>query len=341
MNIGSHYPLWTTLRWTRAYILYFLCIAAVPTVLYSIIGWNELAIPWLPVSLIGTAVAFLVGFRNNATYDRMWEARKVWGAIVNNSRSWGLLVNDYLSVDHAHTQHSEVALAAIRKHLIYRHLAWLTALRYQLRQPRAWEYQDQKSNRDFRRRYQIAVPEWTVPLETEIAPFLAPDEAAQVLAKPQHTVHLLALQSAALRQAHDAGYMDSFRHMEMEKLIMEFVNSQGQCERTKNTPYPRQFASMNRYIVWLLILLLPFAMLSEFEAMGSAYVWLNIPFCALISWVFFTMERIGEATENPFEGGPNDIPITALCRTIEIDLRQMRNETEIPKPLQPVGSLLY
>jgi ion channel-forming bestrophin family protein len=69
-------------------------------------------------------------------------------------------------------------------------------------------------------------------------------------------------------------------------------------------------------------------------------VWLNIPFSLIVAWVFMSLERVGEATENPFEGSANDVPITALSRTIEIDLREMLNEKELPPPLTPVNNIL-
>ena len=82
------------------------------------------------------------------------------------------------------------------------------------------------------------------------------------------------------------------------------------------------------------------APLCEIAKLGDHFVWLTIPFTALVAWVFLMMERIGEATENPFEGSANDVPITALTRTIEIDLREMLNESNIPEPLKPVNNIL-
>ena len=64
------------------------------------------------------------------------------------------------------------------------------------------------------------------------------------------------------------------------------------------------------------------------------FVWFSIPFSALLAWVFHTMEAIGENTENPFEGGPNDVPITDLSRGIEIDIRQLIDDTDIPGPYE-------
>ena len=84
------------LHWTRRDILYLLLLASLPTVLYQVVGWKWLSIPWLPVALIGTAVSFIVAFKNNASYDRSWEARKIWGSIVNTSRAWASSVIGYI-----------------------------------------------------------------------------------------------------------------------------------------------------------------------------------------------------------------------------------------------------
>ena len=91
---------------------------------------------------------------------------------------------------------------------------------------------------------------------------------------------------------------------------------------------------------WIFILLLPFGMLGEFAKMGHHMQWLAIPFCVLISWVFITMEQIGDNSEDPFEGFVNDVPMTALCRTIEIDLREMLGETDLPDKVQAQNGIL-
>lgn len=128
--------------------------------------------------------------------------------------------------------------------------------------------------------------------------------------------------------------------MEMENMLKDFYTQQGKCEGIKNFPYPRQFATLNLYFVWLFLLLLPFGMVGEFEKLGNHLVWLTIPFSTVVSWVFHTMEKIGESTENPFQGGANDVPITNLSRTIEIDLREMLDETAIPPPIEPIKNIL-
>lgn len=81
-------------------------------------------------------------------------------------------------------------------------------------------------------------------------------------------------------------------------------------------------------------------LLNEFAKLGIDYVWLNVPFSTVVNWVFTSIERVAEATENPFEGGANDVPISAMSRTIEIDLREMLDENDIPSALQAQNNIL-
>ncbi|MDX1943050.1 MAG: bestrophin family ion channel [Saprospiraceae bacterium] len=338
MHAGRNYTLKEVLTWTRRDIIKLLIIAAIPTILYELLYWKWMTLPWLPIALIGTAVAFLVGFKNNATYDRLWEARQIWGGIVNSSRTWGIMVKDFITNKHALSPLSGAELLQIHQQMIYRHVAWLTALRFQLREARVWENLKKDYNLEYRNFYSI--PEHETKLEDELTPFLSSEEKAYILSKKNRATQLIGLQSKALRELLEKGLIEDFRHMEMQAILKEFYEHQGKCERIKNFPYPRQFATLNLYFVWLFILLLPFGMLQEFEKLGDHFVWLTVPFSALVSWVFHTMEKIGEATENPFEGTPNDIPMAALSRTIEIDLREMLEETELPEAVKPVNNIL-
>jgi len=337
MHTGKHYKLREVLYWTRREIFGLTVLGTVPTVLYEV--WDiKLTIPWLPIALIGTAVAFIVGFKNNATYGRLWEARQIWGAIINASRSWGIMVTDFVTTKNSTLNDSEDDLKKIHTRLIYRHMGWLTALRFQLREPRAWENLNTSYNAEYRRQYSI--PEHESKLEVELAKFLSEDEIKYVLGKKNRATHLITLQSRELRSLVENGLTDNFRHIEMENMLVNLYDQQGKCERIKNFPYPRQFATINLYFARLFTFLVPFGMLQEFDKLGDHYVWLTIPFTVLVCWVFLSMEKIGEATENPFEGTPNDIPMAALCRTIEIDLREMLDEKDVPPPVGAVNNIL-
>ncbi|RYX83246.1 multidrug transporter [bacterium] len=336
MHTGKHYSLKEVGLWTRHETAIFFVIATVPTVLYVIAGWKWLALPWLPIATVGTAVAFITGFKNNTSYSRLWEARQVWGSIINGSRIWGVLTLDFITMP-ANSAEAE-QIRSIQQRLFYRHLAWITTVRYQLREKRPWENMQAQYNVEYRRNYHV--PEWEGNLEEELKALLDPLELAYILSKKNRATHLLTLQSRELRELVEKGYLTEYRQCQMEERIAEFYNDQGRCERIKNFPYPRQFATLNLFFVWLFIILVPFGMLQEFQKIGGGYVWLTIPSSIIAAWVFHTMDKIGESSENPFEGGPNDVPITSMSRTIEIDLREMLNETDIPAPTQATNNIL-
>jgi putative membrane protein len=115
---------------------------------------------------------------------------------------------------------------------------------------------------------------------------------------------------------------------------------QGKAERIKSFPFPRQYAYFSEIFVGLFILLLPFGLVGEFAKLGESAVWLTIPFSILISWIFDTMEKVGDTSENPFENSLNDVPMSAISRNIEIDLRELLGESELPEPLQAVDGFL-
>jgi putative membrane protein len=326
MHTGRHYSLKEIITWTRRETAVFILVSAVPTALYILADWKWLSLPWPPVAVAGTAVAFMTGFKNNASYARLWEARQIWGSIVNASRTFALFVLDCVPAPEA------------RRHILLRHIAWLTALRYQLREPRAWENMRRSDNVEFQRNYCVA--EWETRAEPQLEGLLDAREYALVLSRRNRANSVLQLQAENLRAVAEAGVPGEMRHLELMRQVASFVDAQGRCERLKNFPYPRQFATVNLYFAWLFILLTPFALLPEFQKLGDRLVWLTIPMSVLIAWIFHTMDKIGESSENPFEGGPNDVPITALSRTIEIDLREMLGERELPPPVAPFNQIL-
>jgi putative membrane protein len=326
------------LRWTRIEIVIFSIIAAIPTILYDVLGYRWIAIPWLPIALIGTAVAFLIGFRNNASYDRLWEARKIWGAIVNSSRTWGIVVKDFVTNDDAKTNITDEELKKIHTRFIYRHIGWLTALRYQLGQKRNWEDSLNSVSNEYKKVFKTFKGD--TDLETELKKYFTESELQYLSEKKNKASQIINIQSSELRKLREKGLIDTLRHLKLQGMLEKFYDQQGQCERIKTFPYPRQFATVNLIFVWLFILLAPAGMLPEFEKLGGRLIWLTIPFCVIVSWVFHTMEKVGESTENPFEGGFNNIPTAAISRTIEIDLRDMLDETELPEPIEPIKNVL-
>jgi putative membrane protein len=329
MNAGRIYSLKDFLVWTRRDIYLIAILTIVPTILYEYFELKWIAIPWVPIALIGTAAAFIVGFKNTQSYNRLWEARQIYGAVVNKSGAWGILVKDFVKADSDENTHQQ---------LIYRHIAWLTVLRYQLRESRNWENTNKSYNKEYAKYF--VVPEKVGKMEDELGKFLSPEEEAYILSKKNRATHIISLQSKHLRELKEKGLIEPLNYIELENMLVSLYEQQGKCERIKNFPYPRQFASINMYFVRLFIIVSPLGMLKEFEKLGDNLVWLTIPFSIVVSWVFSSMEKIGESTENPFEGGANDIPITSMSRNIEIDLRQMLDEKELPPPILPMHDIL-
>jgi len=334
MYIGKRFPFWGTVKWSKKYIFIFFVIDIIPILLFQFLGWQWLAIPWQPIALIGIAVSFYLGFKNNSSYDRLWEARKIWGGIVNASRTFTIMTRDFVTNEYSKQELPENDLKTIHKSIVHRHVAWIKALTYQLRMPKPWEHAD-KVDVELRKAGGIHHDEDHFE---KLKPYLRSDEYEYIMTKGNKASHLMSLQSKEFLKLKLAGQIDNFRHMEIEKMLGEFYSLQGKSERIKNFPFPRQYATVNYIFVWIFLLLLPFGMLNIFIDVDNIYSsWLVLPFTMLVSWVFILMEMIGDYSENPFEGLYNDVPISSMARDIEIDIRQMLDETDLPKPLEPIG----
>jgi len=319
------------LIWLFAYML-------LVTVLYQLVGWHCLSIPWLPVSLIGTAVAFYVGFKNNQSYDRLWEARKIWGGIVNSSRNWGSMIDTYIQNKNL----SDAEIKLIKSQLIYRHIAWLYTLREQLLIPTPWEHVSLKGHFgkiNQSRQKRNGIGQFKDFLNEKQVQKYYTDQSIWATAPNQATA-IMHLQSKQLANIEEQETLNMFKQLELQRIVNEFYEHQGKLERIKKFPLPRQYANLSFVFNCLFIFLLPFGLVGEFAKLGNAMVWLTIPIASLVGWIFVVMELIGDYSENPFEGLVNDIPMLSICRTIEIDLLQMLGETDLPKPIQPVNGVL-
>lgn len=334
MHTGKRYTPFEFAKWTKRDTFLMLIIATVPTILY-VLGWKFIGLPWQPVAILGTAVAFIVGFKNNASYNRIWEARQIYGAIINDSRSFAYSVRDTLGGKES----------LVVKKIFYRHFAWLTALRFQLREPRSWENMSQRSNFVYREsRYEI--PELNSTLEEELKSYLSGEELQYILSKKNKATQLTALQSEELIRLKKAGEINDFEWTLLQQSIIKLTDDQGKAERIKNFPYPRNFASIATYLLFIFVILAPFGLVKEMDKLGEGTfmqgytVWFNIPFSAIIAWAFHTLDTVGESSVNPFEGSANDVPITQISRTIEIDMRDMLDERDLPQPITPKNNIV-
>ncbi len=345
MYVRKNLTLRGILRFSGHHILWLTAYMALVSGLHTIFHDYWVDIPWLPLSIIGTAVAFYVGFKNNQAYDRLWEARKIWGAIVNSSRAWGSAIGGFVTNQFADDHFDKEELYAIKKRLIYRHIGWLYALRCQLLIPTSWEHisQGKHLSRFTEKRMEtfgVGLIDDGITME-ELHQFLPEDEYERLINYKNTATQIIDQQASDLRELRAAGLIDDFRHMELQKILYDFYIHQGKCERIKKFPLPRQYGGMSVIFVGIFIFLLPFGMVSVFHDLGELLgVWLSVPFSVLVAWIYLMMELVGDYSENPFEGLGNDIPMHSLCRVIEIDLREMLNETELPAGIEPVNGVL-
>ena len=325
------------LKWSGHHVLWLLTMMGGFAVMY----YFELitfSIPWLPVSVIGTAVAFYVGFKNNQAYDRMWEARKIWGGIINFSRTWGMMIDGFVTNLFVEKKVNDQELKNIKQRLIYRHIAWLYAHRSQLLISTPWEHINQggmigRYARMYQKSFGVGLVDDEVT-RTELKQFLPTKEHDRLIEHVNTATQIINEQSRDLRLLRNEGLIDDFRHMELSNVLKTFYELQGKNERIKKFPLPRQYANMSRFFVGIFIFLIPFSMIPALMDIGIWGIWLSVPVSALIGWVYVMMEVVGDYTENPFQGMANDIPMLSLCRTIEIDLLEMLEEKDLPPAIE-------
>jgi ion channel-forming bestrophin family protein len=283
----------------------YLAYTVVVSFLYVRMGYLFLSIGSVPVTILATAVTLLLSFRNNSAYDRWWEARKIWGSVINQSRTFGMqAMSMVLSPD----PEKGVSLKAQDTHqeLIYRHLAYVNALRLQLR------------NKE---------------VLGEIREFLPTKDTERIASAVNIATQLNFLQAETLSMAKAQGLISELNFISLQENLKLLYDFQGAAERIKNTPFPKIYDFGTRLVLWVFLLLLPFALLETFG-------YRTIFYSCVVSIVFIEVLRLGILMQEPFLDQPNDIPMTSICRNIEIDLRQMLGESVIPSPWKAENGVL-
>lgn len=309
------------------------------TCVYYFSHCTLMALPWLPLSLVGTAVAFYVGFKNNQSYDRLWEARKVWSDIAGDSRTFTAMVKNYQS-DEAHTDDG-----IVRRQLIFRHINYLYQLREQLLIPVQWEHVSlhNRWRRGYHNRQRRAMLNQLYKEELDEVMHrtcLPAADRQQLQGVTNKAAQLLNIQSQAVQQLYQNKVLNMIQHIDIQHELNNFYAEQSKLERIKQTPFPRKYASFSFLFVCIFIFLLPFGIVGEFSRLGDAGIWLSIPVGVVVGWVYVVMEMIGDYSENPFEGLHNDAPMLAICRDIEIDMLEMLGTGDVPKPITSKGFVI-
>ncbi len=283
--------------------------------LFYYTGEQAIALNFTPIGILGSALAIFVAFRNNSAYGRWWEARTLWGGIVNSSRVFARLVITFTDSHSHQANYNPTRSEAFKKSLVYKQIAWVHAMRLHLRNQENWQ---------------------------EIQPFFNQKEYQTILQKDHkpNAIHLMIGQQ--IYKAMADGTLGGFDSFQMEGQLLALTNYQGGAERIKNTPLPRQYDFFTRLFVVLFALLLPLGLLSFFTSATIVHLsWLIIPLSIVIAGVFVIMERTGAANEAPFENQITDVALTSICNTIERNLKELLGETDLPKKLKPENGYLF
>ena len=274
---------------------------------YQILRWKWVGTSAIPLGSFGTIVGLIVGFRNGSAYGRWWEARTLWGAIVNRSRTFARQILTTMSPERAATHDERAEITGIQRELVLLQIAYVHALRQQLR---------------------------GLDPVSAVAHLIPNGDMAILSGEKNVALALQTRMSATLVAARLRGWLDEWQWQAIDQNLTSLMDSQGGAERIKNTPMPQQFDFFPRLFVQIYCLMLPIGMvvsLGWYTPLGST----------LVGFMFLALERIGRVLEDPFENEIPDVSMTAIATTIEINLRQMLGETELPAPVQPIDGILW
>jgi putative membrane protein len=256
-----------------------------------------------PFTLIGLALGVFLGFRNNASYDRYWEGRRLWGRVVNGARSFARLALHSLEVDAVPGKSpSPSDVRGLQRDAIYRVVAFAHALRMHLRN----ELGD----------------------VAQLAPFLPAFELAQLNVQRNVPMYVLNGVSGVLARARQMGALRSREAVAMEALLTDLTDAQGGCERIRNTPLPWSYTVLIHTIVAVYCFTLPFGLVSTTHVLTPLVV-------LMIAYAFLGLDAVGDELEEPFGKDYNDLPLESITRTIEVNLRQALGEEDLPALLVP------
>ncbi|QOG01249.1 bestrophin family protein [Flavobacterium sp. MDT1-60] len=291
MLINTKIPVSYLFNKVKHEILYVLIIG---TLVHYLTTQFENIIPVMPITVpafIGTAISVILSFKLSQSYDRWWEARKIWGSIVNDSRSFVLQLQSFVAKENQ----NEI------REIAFRHIAWCYSLGQSLRGLDAIE---------------------------NLENFISDKDIEEIAKQSNKPLALLQLNTLQILELKEKKSMSIFSQIQLNNTLVNFSNAMGMAERIKNTIFPVTYRIFLHFFIYIFIVTLSIA-LRDIKS------YFEIPLLLTISTMFFLLERSATHMQDPFRNRPTDTPMTAIARTIEINIKELLKESEIPKPLQP------
>lgn len=290
MLLKKNIPFSYILGKVKIELLFVTVYAIIIAILYENYHITRISIPIAIPAILGTVISLLLGFRSNQAYDRWWEARHIWGGIVNDSRTLARQVMCFTEVIYEGDE-----VQQFREKMIRRQIGWNYSLGQFLRgqnAARGLERYLDRQQLDYIRHYDH------VPAA------------------------LLELHARDLRYALEQGWINRFQQVELDRTLSRLCDSMGKCERIKNTVFPVTYSMYIHFSMLLFIALLPFAVIQYFGMV-------EVPVVVAIATCFLLIEKMAIHLQEPFENKPTDTPMTTIARSIERNLSQMLRDQEI------------
>lgn len=253
-------------------------------------------IPEMPIGIpafIGTAISVILSFKINQSYDRWWEARKIWGSIVNESRTFMLQLQSFVAAD-KQAQIKEIA---------YRQIAWCFSLGQSLRGL------DATANLD---------------------KYISEADMGRIKQHSNKPLALLQLNALQIADLKNGGSLEIFSHVQINNTLVNFSNAMGMAERIKSTVFPQTYRLFLHFFIYIFVVTLAIA-LTDIDS------FFEIPLLLVISSAFFLLEKSATHLQDPFSNRPTDTAMTTIATNIEINIKQLLGETNVPEPLKPEG----
>ncbi|GGI27225.1 bestrophin family protein [Pedobacter mendelii] len=273
----------------RVELLYVLVIGLAVYYLTSV--FRNL-IPEMPLGIpafLGTAISVILSFKLNQSYDRWWEARKIWGSIVNDSRTFVLQLQSFIYPG------NEDEIRTIS----FRHIAWCHSLSRALREKDGAAHLEE---------------------------YLSEQEILGIQKHNNKHLAILQLNTRHIAELKEQDKLNVFSHVQLNNTMVNFSNSMGMAERIKSTVFPVTYRYFLHLAIYLFIITLSIS-LRDIES------YFEIPLLLIISAAFFLLEKTASHMENPFSDLPTDTAMNSICNTIEINLKQLLGEEQIPNVL--------
>lgn len=311
MLIKKQFNPLTVARYMRVDLALAILFSGAVWAMYS--TGNE-TLPGIPFSIpatLGSALAIFIAFRNQSSYARWWEARTAWGTISASSRVLARLAVTLSNAHRGKSNFRDDHTKAFQSAMVRLQVAWCYALAFQLRRHDRWE---------------------------ELRPLLAAADYDRMMRSSNRPVTLQLIQGEQIYEAMESGVLVGFDSVQVEGPLNALALAQGTCERIRDTPLLRQYHYFTRMFLVVFMMAIPLGIAAYFNHLHLG--WAIVPVSVLVSFVFAVMARVGEVNEDPFKGTITDIPLNALCRSIERDMLETLGENQLPPLAEPARGIL-